>query len=185
MLHPKDGSSPKQNLIAVRLQDGSIPEAMQWKKATVFSAAESSQPEFHEWLQALPGGLDTVKTQSWESPDPKRPDLYVLLGWSTSGSDELRRATVDSIVTVGRRVNVYVSRPIVNAQGGLMGTADMQFVGWQINLKDLPRGEYDAKLFMRRDTINIVTHPKFAEERIAGKGYQEVAKLEFAIKSAK
>jgi len=80
---------------------------MQWKKSTVFAVANSPQLEFHEWLRAIPAGLDTVKAQAWTSQDAAAQELFLLYGWSTSGADELRRAAVDSIIASGREVKVF------------------------------------------------------------------------------
>lgn len=159
---------------------------MQWKRAAVFAATDSARPDFLSWLQSLPGGLDTVKVQSWQPVPPQQPNLYVLFGWSTSGADELRRATIDSVVATNKQVDVYVSRPLVEAQGGLMGTADMKFVGWEINLDDhLPAGHYTGRMLVRRDTIKVSTKPGFSEAKVAGRGYCEAAHLDFDIQPAK
>jgi hypothetical protein len=157
---------------------------MQWKKSALFTTSTTDRPEFLEWLAAVPGGLDTVKVQAWDS-EKAETGLYVLLGWSTSGADELRRAAVDSIVVRERQVIVYLSRPQVDASTGVMGTADMQFVGWRIPLAALPAGKYKGQLLVRRDAIKIRTVPTFHEEMVTGNGYQDAAQLEFTIKSAK
>jgi hypothetical protein len=155
---------------------------MQWKKAAVFAASASDRPEFLEWLRTVPGGLDTVKAQAWETTEAGSPDLFALLGWSTSGADELRRASVDSIAVHEHQLNVYLSRPQVEASTGVMGTADMQFVGWRIPLGALPAGKYQSRLLVRRDTVKIRTVPTFHEEIITGKGYEDAARLEFTLK---
>jgi hypothetical protein len=107
--------------------------------------------------------------------------LFVIYGWSTSGADELRRAAVDSVIVEGHSINVYVSRPLVQLDGMVGGTADMRFVGWEIPLSEtLASGSYKAVLHLRRDTIRVLTHPTIREEKIAGEGYQKAAELEFA-----
>ena len=172
-------------LTAEPLREGAIPEAMQWKKAAIFAAASIESPDFLGWLKTVPDGLDAVKAKAWDTVSPRQPDLFVLYGWSTSGADELRRATIDSVIAKGANVDVYVSRPIIDAGSGLMGTADMQFVGWKIPVSSLAAGQYSARLHERRDTVKITTRPAFKEEKVAGRGYQRVADLKFFILSVK
>jgi hypothetical protein len=133
------------------------------------------------WLGQAPEGLETVNQYKFSDSSAAGRSLYVLFGWSTSGADELRRAAVDSVIVNGNLINVYVSRPKVELDGAVGGTADMRFVGWEIPLwGKLPPGNYEAQLHLRRDTIRVRTMPAFNEEKVVGEGYKRLAEIEFA-----
>ncbi len=179
----KTPATLSQRLLANRLETGAVPSTLQWKKAAVFAIASPQQETFLQWLQEIPGDLETVSLKTWD-PDHQRPlSLFMLFGWSTSGADELRRVTLDSAVVKGSQVDVYVSRPhIISAAPG-MGTADMRFVGWEIPLKDLAPGTYVANLYLRRDTITMPQEPG-TEKQVETIGYQNAGELNFAVLQA-
>jgi len=181
MLHGQRGGSPRLELPAQRIEMGAVADAMQWNKSAVFALADPSGPEFMDWLRQAPAGLETTNIFKSSSAQTPPRSLFVLYGWSTSGADELRRASVDSVIVAGHSINVYVSRPQVQLDGMVGGTADMRFVGWEIPLSGpLASGSYQAVLHVRRDTIRVLMQPTIREEKVIGEGYQKAAELEFA-----
>ena len=180
MLHSQRGGSPRSELQAQRIEMGAVADAMQWKKSAVFALADPAGPQFTEWLRQAPAGLETMNIFKDSGAQSPSRSLFVLYGWSTSGADELRRASIDSVIVAGHSVNVYVSRPQVQLDGMVGGTADMRFVGWEIPLSEpLAAGSYKAMLYVRRDSVRVLMQPSFHEEKIAGEGYQRVAELDF------
>ncbi len=169
-----------QQLPTTHIMFGSLPEAMQWKKTAAFAVAGKTNSAFTQWLRDLPEGLDTVtvNVETLQTGDPAA--VYLLFGWSNSGTDELRRATLDSVLMAGHQICLYASRPQVEFEGSIMGTADMRFVGWEIPLDQLKQGIYQAQLFLRRDRI-AVSASTLNEVRASGKGYESMGALEFRV----
>jgi len=180
MLHGQRGSLPQPILQATRLESGAIPTAMQWKKAAAFALANPEASDFLDWLTGLPEGLEKVNLATFSDNSRPASALYVLFGWSNSGADELRRARMDSVTVTGREIDIYVSRPQVEASFSLMGTADMRFIGWEIPLATLPPGiKHQARMHVRRDTIRISGKPPYEETIEAGGGYEKAGEIEF------
>ncbi len=184
MFH-KNGGSPADikslSLQVQRIESGDLPAALEWRKTSIFAVAVPSEPEFIEWVCAAPEGVDQIAAKAWDAPAGVAPSAFVLYGWSNSGADELRRASLDSALVAEDVVNIYVSRPKVNLEGGISGTADMRFVGWEVSLKGLDPGQYSAILHVRRDIISVRGRPP-GEERQAADGYQKMSELHFAIR---
>ena len=163
-----------QKLIAKRIQIGKIPEAMQWKKAAVFAFTGENQQELLDYLNDIPAGLDSTRTVYWEPSEGLTPSIYLLYGWSNSGTDELRRASLDSVMVNGNTIKVFASRPFVHVDGHLAGTADMKFHGWEIPLRKLDSTSWQVELYVQRDTIEITTKP-FSQVETKGEGYKMVS----------
>ena len=181
MLHGQRGSSPRLELQAQRIEMGAVADAMQWKKSAVFALADPAGQDLLDWLRQAPAGLETMNVFKSDGSQTAPRSLFVLYGWSTSGADELRRAAVDSAIVEGHSINVYVSRPQVQLDGMVGGTADMRFVGWEIPLlESLASGSYKAVLHVRRDTIRVFMKPSIREEKVVGEGYQKAAEVDFA-----
>lgn len=141
----------EQSLKANAINNGPIPESMQWKRTTVFTAADEASPALLDRLKKLPESV-TVQSPMLE-PDLTTPNLYLLLGWSTGGLDELRAARLDSATMTGNEIKVWLWKPNLESIEGVMGTADMKFIGWQINPGKLSAGEYRAKLYVQHGTF--------------------------------
>ncbi|MFH1861404.1 MAG: hypothetical protein ABH878_01210 [bacterium] len=160
--------------------DGAVPSAMQWKKAGVLAAVNGGSQNFHSWLKELPESPNKIWTFAGNNRDSESLRLYLLLGWSPSGADEMRRAGIDSVRAISDQINIYLSRPTLQVDGSLMGTADMRFVGWEISLEDLSEGLYQANLLQQRQLVRIKTMP-FSEETIGEGNYEKIAELKFQI----
>ncbi len=167
-------------LAPARIESGPVADALQWKKAAVFAIGDPQQNDFVEWLCEAREGLESVQSGVWIGSAEAPGDLYVLFGWSPSGADELRRATLDSVIVRDNEIRVYVSRPELQVETALMGTSDMRFIGWKIPLQGLTSGNYAAFLHIKRDIIRIKA-PDFAEEVLPSAGYAQTARLEFQL----
>jgi hypothetical protein len=136
-----------------------------------------------EFLKNLPAeeGTDEIFTPPvGDVPLVGDLHLYLLYGWSSSGTDELRSVTVDSAVVSGGEIRLYVSRPVMIYDGPVMGTADMKFIGWDIPLDILEGGRYVLSLFEKRDRIKISTQPYHRSVEAEGR-YQAKKKVQFNL----
>jgi hypothetical protein len=175
----------RMTLAPARIESGPVADALQWKKAAVFAVGDPRQDDFIEWLCEAREGLDPVQSGIWMGSAEAPGDLYVLFGWSPSGADELRRATLDSVIVKENEIRVYISRPELQVETALMGTSDMRFIGWRIPLLGLTPGKYAAFLHIKRDVIRIKA-PDYAgghgsEEVLSSAGYAQAAALEFQM----
>ena len=164
------------------VRSGKLADAMQWKKTSVFAVAGGDQEEIISWLRKMQEDLDSIKTAVWSTGSGEIARMYLLLGWSNWGADELRRASVDSVIAADGEIRVYVSRPHLLLEGSVMGTADMHFVGWEIPLEKLNPGDYTAQFYLQRDTITVKTQTH-SEVRIGSGEYEMVRELKFRIGS--
>ncbi|RJP79561.1 MAG: hypothetical protein C4524_05085 [Candidatus Zixiibacteriota bacterium] len=161
------------------MDQGAVPEALQWKKAAVLAVAVPQSPAWAEFLRQVEDGTDDVRTWVGEPQAGMAPRLYVIYGWSNSGADELRRVSLDSIQVRGETVDVYVTRPQVQLPNSIMGTADMKFIGWEAPLQGLDPGEYTARLMVRRPTLIISeTGQRQMQEEVP---YDPVKELQFRL----
>ncbi|MCX6641354.1 MAG: hypothetical protein NTW14_12895 [bacterium] len=144
-------SNPLQ---VVAINDGSLPEAMQWKRTTVFAVANENDPLLASYLKQVTNKEGQVVTSPTPPPDlTGMAQLYLLLGWSTGGLDELRAAKLDSAVISDREIKVWLWKPSLQPDEGVMGTADMKFVGWKIDPRELAEGNYTVKLYVSRGKV--------------------------------
>lgn len=153
---------------------GQIPDAMQWKRAAVFAADEANATDLLSYLHKLTetkSDLDSVRTlPSAGLPENGEIHVYFLYGWSPSGADELRSASLDSALISGQEIRIYVSRPVIQTTGYMAGTADMRFIGWDVTAGRLDAGEYSAKLYVQRDTVKVTAKP-YSKVVLSGRGY--------------
>jgi hypothetical protein len=180
MFHQGGGTPPEgQALQAQAITDGSIPSAMQWKKATVLAVTVPQDEAFTGFLSGLEMNADQVHTFAGEPQAGVTPHLYALYGWSNSGRDELRQATLDSVLARGATIDVYVTRPQVQMPNSVMGTADMKFIGWEAPLPDLEDGEYTARLMVSRPVL--VFSERGERETTQAADYEKAAEVKFQV----
>lgn len=148
-----------RRLEIAKIVDGPVPHAMKWVKSTMIIPADAPAslfPADNLQLDDLPPGLDSIKIPlPTIFGEDAKVHLYIVYGWSTSGLDELRSATLDSAKIQGRDIEVWTSRPVVLHPPGARGTADMRFVGWDITVGKLKPGDYSATLYTCRDTLRM------------------------------
>ena len=178
------GSPNVKRLGIAPITNDVIPDAMQWNRAAVLAASGNSVEDLSKQLRELDSkesDLDSVKI--FPVPflnDREDVHVYLLYGWSSSGLDELRSASLDSAKIEGRDINIYASRPEVQMTGSVMGTADMRFIGWDVNIGRLEAGDYSVNLFIRRDTVKITAKP-YSRVVSEGEGYKLRGKVTIPI----
>jgi len=147
------------------MQSGEIPDAMRWKKVTVLSpwGGDYKEPllNYLRLIENEEYSIETVLLPAMNAiPALGKVRLYLLYGWSGSGSDEMRSATVDSVTMDQQTIRLYTSRPELRYTEAMMGTDDMRFIGWDINIGKLEPGGYQVRLYMKRDVIQIEPYPQ-------------------------
>ncbi len=185
--HDQSPLQPKNTFKAVVkvIRGGDIAEAMRWKRATILSPWVGGYKEpllnFLRLIEDKDYDLDSVLTSPVENvPALGDIHLYLLLGWSGSGLDEMRMAAVDSVNIEESDIRIFASRPRVQYDDVMAGTDDMKFIGWDVNVGKLKIGSYTLKLFVQRDLIRIKTQPymKIIEEEA---GYSLKKTIEFDV----
>jgi hypothetical protein len=170
-------------LTVSQIQQGSIPEAMQWKKIAILTPAAGETNDLLSYLRDLDEkeiAPDSIVSPPGDILLGDFSHIYFLLGWSGIGTDERRSATMDSAVFQGSEIRLYVSRPELVFEGSVMGTADMKFVGWDVDVWQLTAGEYSVRLLIKRDRIRIQAQPYARVVEADGK-YQLKKVLRFNV----
>jgi hypothetical protein len=153
---------PRQ-LEFTKITEGSIPQMLRWGKAALIIPAEGPALDFP--IDGLSVDTEAADLDSLQMPieatfgEEADLHLYLVYGWSTSGLDELRSATLDSAQIVGKSIEIWTSRPVILYPPGTRGTADMRFVGWDIAMGNLRPGEYTTIVYTKRDTLRRGTDP--------------------------
>ncbi len=179
----RDEAQKAQQLRALPITQGAIPEAMRWKKVTVLTPWVGETSLLLEFLKNLPqeetaGEIFTPPLG--DIPLMEELHLYLLYGWSSSGRDEMRSITVDSATVSGAEIKIYVSRPEVVYEGPVMGTADMKFIGWDFPLGFPPGKDCEVLLYEKRDRVRVSAQPYSRSVEAEGR-YQLKKKIQFNI----
>ncbi len=136
---------------------------MRWGKAALIIPAEGAALDFP--VDGLNINIETADLDSLHMPievafsEGADLHLYLVYGWSTSGLDELRSATLDSAQIVGKSIEIWTSRPVVQYGPGVRGTADMRFIGWDIAVGNLRPSDYTTTVYTKRDTLRRGSDP--------------------------
>ncbi|MBU0520417.1 hypothetical protein KJ564_15925 [bacterium] len=161
----KDDTPPATTSIEAKLltasplpgHSGKIQDAMSFKKATVIGF-NSGEERFKDDLRGIPEEVpeDTILTFVENSiPTTAKPYIYLLYGWSGWGGDDMRQIRIDSVQLAGHTVNLFVTKPTIEHDQMMVGTDDMRFIGWTIEIDRFEPGDYTLRLFEKKEKVKV------------------------------